>query len=137
MPSLVETKSYGTVKVFWLDRDRAAALLKEGALRLGRERAEVVYIGLFGSLAEGRAVPGSDADLVVIVEESDLRPMDRPLVYGPYFEHVGLGIDLFCYTRDELATVPLAGKALARSRPLWGENPPVPGSDPTTSPEPG
>ena len=119
MRSRVQRRSYGSVTVFWLDREGARRAVQEGADRLGRERPEVLYVGLFGSLAEGRAVPGSDADVIVLVSESARRSLDRPLDYLPYFDAVGLGVDLFVYTPAEAERIPLARGALARARPLW------------------
>lgn len=55
---------------------------------------------LFGSLARGDAVPGSDADLLVIVGESQDKFLDRSVRYQP--EHCGIGVDVLVYTRPEL-----------------------------------
>jgi predicted nucleotidyltransferase len=66
-----------------------------------------------GSLAEGRAVPGSDADVLVLLDRSDRRWLDRPLDYSDEFAEIGLGVELFCYTLDELQRVPLARDARA------------------------
>ncbi|GAB6063117.1 nucleotidyltransferase domain-containing protein [Deferrisoma palaeochoriense] len=113
--------------VFSLDREEALRRVREAAERLGRERPEVRFVGLFGSLAKGTAVPGSDADLIVVLDPTDLRFLDRPLRYGPYFEGVGLDVDLFCYTPEELPRTPLARTALREALPLWG-NLPEPGA---------
>ncbi len=75
-------------------------------------RRDVTAVRLFGSLAEDRAVPGSDADILVILERSDARWMDRPLEFLPFFSDAGLPIELFCYTRAEADRVPLALRAL-------------------------
>jgi predicted nucleotidyltransferase len=119
----VQKRSYGSVTVFWLDRSRAVSLLEEAARELGADRPEVLYVGLFGSLAEGRAIPGSDADLLLVLSQSERRFLDRPLDYSPFFSDVGLGVDLFCYLREEIGEVPFARRALASSRPLYGTKP--------------
>jgi predicted nucleotidyltransferase len=119
VPSAVQKRSYGSVTVFWLDRERAVENLRSAAERLAEEKEEVLYVGLFGSLAEGRAVPGSDADLIVLVSSSPRRFLDRPLDYLPYFEGLGIGVDLFCYTPEEAAETPHATGALAKSVALW------------------
>ena len=118
MPSAVQKKSYGSVTVFWLDRELAVENLKVAAERLAEAREEVLYVGLFGSLAEGRAVPGSDADLIVLVSHTNRRFLDRPLDYLPYFEDAGMGVDLFCYTPEEAERTPLGAGGLAKSLPL-------------------
>lgn len=114
MPSVLRTSSYGSVRVFWLDREEALRRLRRGAQRLLAERAEATTVHLFGSLADGRAVPGSDADVLVVLERSDVRWIDRPLDLLPFFEDVGLPIEVFCYTREEAGRVPLARRALER-----------------------
>ena len=67
---------------------------------------------LFGSLQRGDAVPGSDADLLFA---------DRAAAYRP--KGVGIPVDLFVYTRDELDGMLAAGnrfvsRALAEGREL-------------------
>ena len=125
MPSVVRKESYGSVTIFSLDREEALRRVRAAAERLGRERPEVRFVGLFGSLANGTAVPGSDADLIVVVDRTHLRFLDRPLAYGPYFGDVGLDVDLFCYTPDEIPRTPLARSALREAVPLWGDPPQV------------
>lgn len=41
--------------------------LENAAKNVGIEAFEVAGVYLFGSLAEGRAVPGSDADVLVLL----------------------------------------------------------------------
>lgn len=118
MPSVVERRSYGSVRVYWLNHEEAVRRLEEAARRLISERPEVQAVVLFGSLAEGRAVPGSDADLLLVLRSSDRPWMDRPPEYLPYFRGIGLSLDLFCYTEEEVEQLPLARRALSRGRRL-------------------
>jgi predicted nucleotidyltransferase len=106
------------VKVFWLDRAEAVERLRRSAERLLAARTDVRRVSLFGSLADDRAVPGSDADLLVLLDRSDARWIDRPLELLPFFDDVGLPIELFCYTPEEAARVPLARRALELGLPL-------------------
>jgi predicted nucleotidyltransferase len=55
---------------------------------------------LFGSLARGQAVPGSDADLLVILSSTSRPFMERIPHYLPTGSP--LGIDVFPYTREEI-----------------------------------
>ena len=119
MQSLVRKKSSGSVTVFWFDREKALELLAKNAQILGRQRAEVLRVGVFGSLANGRAVPGSDADLIIIVSKNTKRMIDRCDDYIGYFGGLGLGVDLFCYTEEEAWTIPLAKRACAGARWLF------------------
>ena len=67
MRSLVRKASYGSVTTFWLDRDEAVGRVRRAAEQLVAARPDVASVYLFGSLAQGRAVPGSDADLLVLL----------------------------------------------------------------------
>ena len=118
MPSVVQSRSFDSVRIFWLDSEEAIRRLREAASELLRTRSEVLSVLLFGSLREGRAVPGSDADVVVLLERSDRRFMDRPLDYSRSFDRVGLPVDLFCYTREEARTTPFARRALEQATVL-------------------
>jgi len=100
------------VKVAWLDRLEALRRVHEAGRNLVMEHPEVIGVYLFGSLAEGRAVPGSDADILILLGRSERRWIDRPLEFSPYFENVGIGVDLFCYTIEEADRIPLARRAL-------------------------
>lgn len=77
-------------------------------------RPDVSAVYLFGSLAEGRAVPGSDADLLILAEALADRWIDRPLEFYPYFRDSGIGVELFCYTASEAAGNRLARRAMER-----------------------
>uniref|UniRef100_A0A7V4TJJ9 Nucleotidyltransferase domain-containing protein n=1 Tax=Candidatus Caldatribacterium saccharofermentans TaxID=1454753 RepID=A0A7V4TJJ9_9BACT len=110
MPSFVREESSGSVKVFWLEERELLEALTREAQRLGEENPEVEQIVLFGSLAQGRALPGSDADLLIVLARSDKPFLER---IGEWLTRIRLGfpVDVFPYTRDELH-VPLAKEAL-------------------------
>ncbi|HEV2358048.1 MAG TPA: nucleotidyltransferase domain-containing protein [bacterium] len=106
--------SYGSVKVFWLDRAEALRRLEDAAKALLAARPDVVAVYVFGSLPEGRAVPGSDADVLLLLRETSQRFIDRPLEFAPFFAQLGLPVDVFCYTADEAARNPFARRARER-----------------------
>ncbi len=118
MPSPIQSRSFGSVRVFWLDSEEAIRRLRRAARRLLEEAPQVRAVYLFGSLAEGRAVPGSDADVLVILDRSSSRWFDRPLELPPVFDDVGLPVELFCYTHGEVERIPMARRALATGLPL-------------------
>ena len=118
MPSVVRKRSYGSVRVFWLDREQALKNLEKCAHRLLSERPEVEEVRLFGSLAEGRAVPGSDADLLLVVKSDPAPPFKRAEKYMDYFLEVGLPVELFCYTREELQRISFAAEIYRKSLKL-------------------
>lgn len=112
--SVVEKRSYDSVEVFWLNRQEALHRLRQSAAAVTRSCHEVLGVYLFGSLAEDRAVPGSDADILILLSSSDRRWIDRPLKFQRFFDGIGLPLDLFCYTEAESRTVSIAEEALAR-----------------------
>jgi predicted nucleotidyltransferase len=93
-------ESWDTVRVIWLDREAAREAVRGGAKGLVACRPEVHKVVLFGSLARGDAVPGSDAD-VLIVAETDVRFIDRYLEYIEYFDQSPVDVELFVYTPQE------------------------------------
>ena len=64
------------------------------------------------SLARGDAVPGSDADLLIVVRHSTEPFLDRAVRYRP--AGVGVGVDVVAYTREELTALLEAGNAFVR-----------------------
>jgi predicted nucleotidyltransferase len=108
------------VRVFWLNKSEALARLREAARALVAEQQDAAAVYLFGSLSEDRAVPGSDADILILLEQSQRRYLDRPEEFHRYFSSIGMPIELFCYTRDEAERTPFARSAIARGMLLAG-----------------
>ena len=81
-------------------------------------RPEVEEIWLFGSLARGDAVPGSDADLLLVLSSSDLPFLERYAFYIP--NDCGVGVDVLAYTRHELALMRAEGNFFAEQALLEG-----------------
>ncbi|RDV81212.1 nucleotidyltransferase domain-containing protein [Ammonifex thiophilus] len=98
------------MKVFWLEREKLIEALKEEAERLGRENPNVKKIVLFGSLAEGRAIPGSDADLLIVLTESDSPFLERLAEWSAKMK-IDFPVEVFPYTQEELH-LPLVRTAL-------------------------
>ncbi len=121
MQSAIQTKLYNSVKVIWLNKKVLIKNLKEAVKNLVRSRPEVLQVILFGSVAEGRALPSSDVDILIIISKVNTHFLNRPLVYYEYFRNVGLGTDIFVYTEAELTanTIPLVQTALKRGKPLY------------------
>lgn len=106
-PSPIQSISSLSVKLFWLNLDEVKDRLTRAARILAETHPEIAEIWLFGSLARGQAVPGSDADLLLVLEGCDLPFLDRSVHYQPEF--TGVGVDLFAYTREELEQMEKAG----------------------------
>ena len=119
--SVIRKQSFGTVKVFWLDRSLLKSRIMQAARSLSREHEEVVQVVLFGSVASGRAVPSSDADILVVVRDSDTPFLDRASLFRGYFSDIGVGVDLFVYTQQEVASsrIPVAVTALRTGIELY------------------
>lgn len=103
----------------YLDAAGITADLAVRARQLRGRRADVLEVWLFGSLATGRAAPGSDADLLIVLERHPVkRWFDRAPEFMPAFDGVEVDIDLFPLTREESARSRLAREARARGRRL-------------------
>ena len=76
------------------------AKLKIVAQQMKTTHPQVEQVLLFGSLARGQAVPGSDADLLVILSSATEPFIERIPRYLP--TGLPLGVDVFPYTRDEI-----------------------------------
>ncbi len=121
MQSAIRKKYYNSVKVFWLDRQLAYEKTEQAAYKLGLSFPIVLRVILFGSLADGTALPSSDADILIVVKDSNLRFIDRSEQYRASFADIGLGIDLFVYTEAEIerGDIPLARTALSTGKEIY------------------
>lgn len=89
-----------SVRIFWLDSQAVMEKLGVVARRMKARHPEIEEVLLFGSLARGEAVPGSDADLLVILSSASQPFMERIPRYLPVGSPVG--VDVFPYTREEI-----------------------------------
>lgn len=110
-PSPIQKKSSPSVSIFSLNQSQVRTCLKQAVTTLAVEHPEIDEVWLFGSLARGDAVPGSDADLLIVLRDSKQAFLERLPSYQP--DYCGIGVDVLAYTRDELAQMKAAGN------PLW------------------
>ena len=68
----MRSEYYGSVKVTYFDKEAVWKALRELAADLATDHPEVVKIAVFGSLARDEAVPGSDVDILLILNKTDL-----------------------------------------------------------------
>jgi predicted nucleotidyltransferase len=109
------------VKVTFLEREPLLARLTERAHQLLTSDPRVLEVGLFGSLVRGDYGPGSDADLLVILAADARRFVDRIPEFLRHFSGLGIAVDVFPYTREEIAVMQDAGlvkSALSERRVL-------------------
>ena len=115
--SAVLERSYGSVRTFWLDKEYINCQLARAVYSL-RADQNIQKIVLFGSFAEDRAVPGSDVDILIITKADSRRFIDRILYYLDAFSDLGIGVDVFPYTVDELDN-PVAVTAIRTGKVLF------------------
>ncbi len=82
------------------------------ARQMKLQHPEIEEILLFGSLARGDAVPGSDADLLVILSSASQPFMERITQYMP--TGLSVGVDVFPYTREEIDRMVAEGNCFIR-----------------------
>jgi hypothetical protein len=85
------------LRVFRLDEKARLEELKMAARALGQD-PEVLAVVLFGSLARGEATAMSDADLLVLLEETNLPFPERLVRYRPQGVR---RVEVFPYTLEE------------------------------------
>ncbi|KAF5410109.1 MAG: hypothetical protein C5S47_07515 [Candidatus Methanogasteraceae archaeon] len=98
----MQIRSSDSVKIISLDIGGIIGKLKRSADRAMNMNDDISEIFLFGSLATAEAVPGSDADIMIILKKSDKRILDRVVDFMDFFKDIGVGIDIFPYTIEEL-----------------------------------
>lgn len=103
----------GTVRITYFDREAAYRAVLEHVRSLADSDPDVEEVILFGSLAAGRPVPGSDADLLIVLRRSDRPFLDRIALYAP--TDVPIPVDVFPYTREEMERMSAEGNAFIRS----------------------
>ncbi len=100
------------MKVTYLNPEKVRQSVEQAVEALGRRRPEIRRVLLFGSLASGRATPGSDADLLIVLWHADRPFLERIPLYTP--GGCSVGVDVFPYTQEELDAMQRAGNWLIR-----------------------
>ena len=108
-PSIIQRTPSPSVRILWLNVAQVRARLSKAVSCLAETHLEIEQVWLFGSLARGDAVPGSDADLLIVLGDCPLPFLDRSVHYQPDF--CGVGVDVLAYTREELARMEADGSA--------------------------
>lgn len=101
MRSVSESYRGRNVRVFRLDQTGTVARLAERARSLLESEPDVLAVWLFGSLARGEAVPGSDADLYAVVRDDASAADATWLPIARAFSGLGIGCDLLVHSARE------------------------------------
>jgi predicted nucleotidyltransferase len=121
MPSFIAEESSNSAKVFWLDQESLLREIRKIARQVGDKNENILKIVLFGSLAEKRAVPGSDADILIVLRE-DAKPfIDRMAEWLEKFP-LDFPVEIFPYTEAELGN-PVACQAMPTGITLFERSP--------------
>ena len=92
--------SSDSVRVFFADKDKVLRELRAWAADLRARRPDVERVGLFGSYATDTCGPRSDADLLIVLRDSDMRFRDRIPGFLP--GDLSVPCDVFPYTAAEI-----------------------------------
>jgi len=108
-----------SVKAFWLEQEKLIEEIYKVAGEIGKGDENVLKIILFGSLAEKRGVPGSDADILILLKRADKPFMDRRTEWTEKFS-LDFPVDVFPYTEKELNNnIPIALEAVKKGVTLF------------------
>ncbi len=105
-----------SAKGVFLRREETIKALKTIAAKVKIDYPEVREIRLFGSLAKGNHGPGSDADLLIILEKNNLEhPEDRIPQFLWFFLKAPLPVEVFPYTKEEISQMLRRGNRFIRN----------------------
>jgi len=74
---MLHVRSLGSAKIISLDIENAREKLRRIVHGLKDQDENVISVWLFGSLARGDALPGSDADILIVLNENTLPLPER------------------------------------------------------------
>lgn len=110
-------RSLRSLVLRWPDRDLVHAAVKAWAQERCRTRPGVIAVGYFGSYARGDWGPGSDVDVVVVVNESGMPFWQR----GAEWDTGQLPVpgDVIVYTKAEWARLGGRMGRVLREETVW------------------
>lgn len=98
----------------FVNREGVVDELRHAARKLKEEHPEVLEVFCFGSFASGTPTPRSDADVLVIVADSDIPPRQRGPLFADAFLRTCVPVDLFVFTAPEFERAQEGVAAAAR-----------------------
>jgi predicted nucleotidyltransferase len=111
-----------SVKVTFTNREQIFKALENLIQEWTQQHPELEQVILFGSFARGDYFPGSDIDVLLVLEKSDQPLLNRIRKFLP--SHFPVDIDVFPYTRDEIQRMindphNLIGQALSQGKQMY------------------
>jgi predicted nucleotidyltransferase len=96
-----QKKLSNSVKVRFVNAPEIIEVLKSISGHILQRDENVLGIYLFGSLSDDTYVPGSDADILIVLKDDERRFIDRIPEFLRYFLTASVATDVFPYTRKE------------------------------------
>jgi predicted nucleotidyltransferase len=111
-------ESMDGVKVRFLNRGEILQRLIILAHQLLASEANVIEVSLFGSLVRGNYDPRSDADIYILLKKDSRRFTDRIPEFLGYFSGLGINVEVFPYTFEEITKMKEQGfiKAIEKEK---------------------
>jgi uncharacterized protein len=114
--------SLPSVKVTFTNREEIFKALKHLIQEWTQKHPELERVILFGSFARGDYFPGSDVDVLLVLEKSDKSLLNRIAEFLP--THFPVDIDIFPYTKAEIQRLmndphSLVSQALAEGKRMY------------------
>ena len=102
MPVKQQKKLSNSVKIKFFNACKIIEELKLISQDILKEDSNVIGIYLFGSIIRETYVPGSDADILIVLKDDKRRVKDRIPKFLRYFLSASIATDIFPYTEKEL-----------------------------------
>jgi predicted nucleotidyltransferase len=107
-------KSYSSSRRESINKERIIRKLSQLARELKGKDGNILKVVLFGSLADDTFTTRSDADILIILKESELPFVERIPQFLLHFSEGDVPVDVFPYTEEELENIPFAKRALEK-----------------------
>lgn len=108
-----------SVRITYFPKERVREALANYVPDIVSKHPEIKRIVLFGSVARGDAVPGSDVDLLLVLSSSPRPFLERMTEFQP--ERFPVGVETFAYTEEELEKMHAEGNWFIRRALKEGE----------------
>ena len=96
-------RSFGSARAFFIDPPRIIEALRAAAARAVDSEPMIARIVLFGSLPRGDAVPGSDADLLVVLRGNQRPTEEQRRAVEDHFSGCGVPPQLVFFNERQVA----------------------------------